>query len=1129
MEPQRAPERIGRAPTAERQAAPATPLSGRSLPVYVALTLAAFAGNYFATPLFFGLEFLFGSIFALLAVRLYGPLWGTAAAAVAASYTYFLWGHPWAAVIFTVEALVVGMLAPRLKQNVLLADGLFWLLLGMPLVALFYGTVMESGTAATVLVMLKQSVNGIGNALVASLLLTHTRIHTLAGAAERETVPLRQMIFELLVAAVLVPLLVLVVLSTRQDLRKLEGDLLAQLDQTADSLASRIDNWRDRHLGAVVELAKGAADSGAPLAALQPEVELVQRIFPELASVYLADADGRVVAVSPRLDPEGRSQAGLRVGERPWLTAARQSLRPVLTDVYRGPLGRREPVVAIAAPVLHDGSAIGFAVGALDLKQLRSLLALYAPTRAAQLTLTDDHGVVIASTMPDVLPLQTYRVEGDLQRLAGGRYQRFAESLAQPAINRWRGSVYGRELAFGAPPWHLRVELPLLPLQQFLQERYLTAFAAMLGVCLLALLASAAVSGLLARPLARLAEATTGLPERLASGELPAWPRSRVAEVDSLARNFRRTARALEERFHELTTTSAALSERSTELAALNRDLQLEVAERRRAEWALRLLAEAGSALASSLEPQTTLERIARGSVPGLADWSLALLDVPNAPPRLAVAHRTVEEERRLREIAAAGGGEAPLLVDAATLDQPLLLDDPRDWTANRGDRLGELLREVGGTSVLVLPLRARGKTLGALVLVRTGAERFDLQAMGLADELARRAALALDNAALYAELREADRRKDEFLAMLAHELRNPLSPVATSLQLLRLAGDDREVAERALSVMERQVGHIVRLVDDLLDVARITRGRIELRLAPLDFVSAVTHAVDNLRPRFVERGQELRLEVPREVLPVRADATRLDQVIANLLANANKYTPSGGHVTVRVERRGQCALLRVRDDGIGLPPELLGRVFDLFMQSEQALDRSQGGLGIGLTLVRQLVEMHGGRVTARSEGEGKGSEFEVLLPLSAGAPAGVAPAERPASAESGASRRVLVVDDNVEGAESLAELLRLWGHRVEVAHDGPSGLAAAAEQRPEVVLLDIGLPGLDGYEVGRRLRADEATRGVTLVAVTGYGEQVHGGRLEEVGFDKLLVKPVQLPDLQQLLGGVTVDLTPPA
>jgi CheY-like chemotaxis protein len=225
----------------------------------------------------------------------------------------------------------------------------------------------------------------------------------------------------------------------------------------------------------------------------------------------------------------------------------------------------------------------------------------------------------------------------------------------------------------------------------------------------------------------------------------------------------------------------------------------------------------------------------------------------------------------------------------------------------------------------------------------------------------------------------------------------------------------------------------------------------------------------------------------------------------------------------VSLELRGESAVLLVRDDGIGMSRELLSRVFDLFMQSERALDRSQGGLGIGLTLVRQLVEMHGGSVEARSEGEGKGSVFEVRLPLAAGVHVEEREAPPDASADT-PSRHVRVVDDNVEGAESLAELLRVWGHRVAVAHDGPSGLAMAERERPEVVLLDIGLPGLDGYEVGRRLRAMEAMRGATIVAVTGYGEQVHGGRLEELGFDRLLVKPVRPAELEELLrDGVVV------
>jgi signal transduction histidine kinase len=1092
-------------------------LSGRSLPVFVVLTLAAFAGNYFAAPLVFGLDFLFGSIFSLLVVQLYGPFWGTASAVVAASYTYFVWGHPWAAVVLAAEACVVGLLAPRLRQSVLLADGLFWLLLGMPLVAFFYGTVMDSGATPTLLVMLKQSVNGICNALVASLLLTHTRIRSLAGAEESGTVPLRQTLFELLVAAVLVPLLALLVVGTRQDLDKLEGDLLAQLDRTSESLASRIATWRDRHVRAIAELGGAAGNLGLPLDDLQRDVELLHRAFPELGAVYLADAGGTVVAIDPPLDAYGHAQLGTSVAERPWLPAVREALRPVVTDVFRGPAGRREPVVAIAAPVLRDGALAGFAVGALDLGQLRGLLELYAPSKSARVTLVDGRGVVIASTVPTQLPLAPYRSEGELHALGGGRYHRFPEPSVEPAVSRWRGSLYGREEAVGEPPWHLRVELPVAPLQQFLQERYLQAFAGMLAVCLLALLASALVSSLLARPLARLATATTDLPERLASGELPAWPRSRVAEVDSLARNFRRMAGALEERFHELTSAGRALAERSAEVAATNRELQTEIAERRRAEWALRLLAEAGSALSATLETQATLDRVARGCVPALADWAVVALGTGSAPPRVSCAHREPVAERRLLELAPAA---TPLLVDSDALDRSLSLTNPLDWTATRGDRLGGLLREIGGGSALLLPLRARGKTLGSMVLVRTDEAGFDRQAMGLAEELARRAALALDNAELYHQLREADRRKDEFLAMLAHELRNPLSPVATSLQLLRAAGDDPTVARRALEVMERQVGHIVRLVDDLLDVARITRGRIELRLAAVDLATAVAHTVENQRPRFAQREQQLVLELPAEPIVVRADPTRLDQVVANLLANANKYTPSGGHVTVRVERRGEQAVLTVRDDGIGLPPELLGRVFDLFMQSERALDRSQGGLGIGLTLVRRLVELHGGSVAASSEGEGKGSEFEVRLPVQEGVAVAAPQAELPAPAPDGASRRVLVVDDNVEGAESLAELLRLWGHRVRVAHDGPSGLALAAEQLPEVVLLDIGLPGLDGYEVGRRLRANAATRDATLVAVTGYGEQVHGGRLEEAGFDKLLVKPVRPPELRELLEG---------
>ena len=1101
---------------------PTSPLAGRSLPVYMALVLAGIAGNYFGAPLFFGLDFVFGSVFTLPLVQLYGPAWGTAGTLIAASATFFLWGHPWAGLVLVAEALFVGFVAPRLRNNLLAADGLYWIALGMPLVGLTYGLVLETSATSTLLVMLKQSVNGIFNALMASLLLTHTPLRSMAGVAEQRAVPLRQVMFELLVTAVLLPTLLVVMVGTRQDLRKFEQDLVEQLDATSNSLASRIGAWRDRNLWAIAQLSVSAAEVGMRAG---PELDRataqVGRTFPELHRLFVADTAGRVVARHPAI--EGAEDSAARVLAVEPLASALRARAPAISPVYAGDGGGpRTPRVAMAAPVRRGNRVLGMVIGELEAAPLRELLRVYAPNPGARLTLTDDRDTVIASTSGDMRPMQPFRTEGVLRQREGGVFQRVPEEPGAAAITRWRNSLYGRRTFLGNPAWHLVVELPVAPVQQFLQERYLQAFGVMLAVCVLALLLGGALAAGLARPLGKLASATTDLPARLASGELPAWPRSRVAEVDSLARNFRSMAGALEARFQELTGTSAVLAQRSAELVDANRELEGEVAERRRAESALRVLAEAGSALAGSLDPGATLERTARICVPTLADWAVVALSLAGGETRYAVAHRESDAERRLGALAARLPG--PLLEGGDALEEPQVVTDPLDWTVARTDVLGTLMREAGAASALLVPLRARGKTLGTLVLVRyADSAAYDAQTVHLAEELARRAALALDNAGLYGELREADRRKDEFLAMLAHELRNPLSPLATSVQLLR-SGAPASVAERALSVMERQLGHIVRLVDDLLDVARVTRGRIELHREPLELGAAVAATAENLRPRFDERGQELTVVVPRAPLSVEADPTRLEQVVANLLSNANKYTARGGHVRVVVERDADEGVIRIHDDGIGMERDLLRRVFDLFMQSEQALDRSQGGLGIGLTLVRQLVELHGGSVQAHSDGPGKGSEFEVRLPLVASATEAVAAApprrELAPARPAGGARRVLVVDDNVEAADSLGELLRIWGHQVLVANDGPAGLVLAERERPDVILLDIGLPGLDGYEVGRRLRASATLRDVMLVAVTGYGEQVHDGRLEEIGFDHLLVKPVRPAELQELLGG---------
>jgi signal transduction histidine kinase/ActR/RegA family two-component response regulator len=367
------------------------------------------------------------------------------------------------------------------------------------------------------------------------------------------------------------------------------------------------------------------------------------------------------------------------------------------------------------------------------------------------------------------------------------------------------------------------------------------------------------------------------------------------------------------------------------------------------------------------------------------------------------------------------------------------------------------------------------------------------------------------------AELVDADRRKDEFLAMLAHELRNPLAPLRTSLELLAL---DVEGRERFLEMAERQVRHLVRLVDDLLDVSRITRGKITLRREPVLLSDVVERAVEQSRAQIDARGHTLTVSLPHEELRVEADLVRLVQVVGNLLSNATKYTPMSGSIWVTAERVGEEVVLRVRDTGVGIAPELLPRVFELFVQGDAGLDRTRGGLGIGLTLVRALVELHGGRVAVTSGGAGLGSEFVVYLPALPGTmPATAAGTERSTSAER--RLRILVVEDNHDAAESLMALLQLWGHEVRVAYDGLAALRLAEAETPDVILSDIGLPGMDGYELARQLRARPAFGRVVLVALSGYGRDEDRRQAAEAGFDHHLVKPPEMDTLLQLIGNV--------
>ena len=409
--------------------------------------------------------------------------------------------------------------------------------------------------------------------------------------------------------------------------------------------------------------------------------------------------------------------------------------------------------------------------------------------------------------------------------------------------------------------------------------------------------------------------------------------------------------------------------------------------------------------------------------------------------------------------------------------------------------------------SLTISPIKDdSGTVIGASKIVRDVTEQKQL-----ADNLRR----------LAADLSAADRRKNEFLATLAHELRNPLAPMSNMLEVVKRSDGDSEVVKRAHETLERQLGQMVRLVDDLLDLNRVTHDRLELRRSEVELSSVIEQAVEVARPLVDSAGHHLTIDLPDEQIYLNADRARLAQVFGNLLNNSCKYTRPEGTVSLSAKRVGDEVVVTVKDNGAGIPQDKLDSIFDMFMQVERTSDRSQGGLGIGLTLVKRLTEMHGGSIEARSAGEGEGSEFIVRLPI-LNRPAIAAPDGSDAASESRPQRRVLIVDDNRDSADSLAMLMEITGNKTYLAHDGPEAIEAIEKHRPEVVLLDIGLPMLDGHEVCRRLRQQPWGKDIIVIALTGWGQEDDRRKSEEAGFNGHLVKPVDYDKLLELLSSLT-------
>ncbi len=546
------------------------------------------------------------------------------------------------------------------------------------------------------------------------------------------------------------------------------------------------------------------------------------------------------------------------------------------------------------------------------------------------------------------------------------------------------------------------------------------------------------------------------------------------------------------------------------ELFRMNRQLQVQAtarealarseAARAAAEEAIQradFLAEASQQLSRSLNLDETIAAILRLCVPMLADRSI--VGIPDSEGVV----------RRIEMYPAPGADDSEMFPPELRAAADRVIRQRQFNLARLGDR-----------AAAICPLLAGDEIRGALTVLGP-ADQFDPAHLSLIREFASRASIAMENARLYGAVQEADRRKNEFLAMLAHELRNPLAPIRNAVHIMQSNDVTQPTMNWARDVIGRQADHMARLIDDLLDVSRIVQGKVAVKPEKLDLAALVERSLEGSSPRIAARDQLLTVDLPTEPIELEGDAVRLAQVLSNLLNNASKFSGPNTRISLSAGYAQGELTISVKDEGAGIDPAFLPHIFELFAQADQSLDRSQGGLGIGLTLVKHLVEMHGGRVSAHSDGVGKGAEVRVVLPARA-SPAGVS-AAHPACAREPqrplqAPHRILVVDDLAASAETLMTLLEMEGFEVKIASEGMAALAIAQAFRPDVVLLDIGLPGMNGFEVANRLRALPESRDALLIALTGYGEAESRLRSAQAGFDFHMVKPADLELLLSML-----------
>lgn len=1075
----------------------------------IGLIVAGCLGNYLRLPLFFGVDFLFGSIFTLIVADLYGVAWGTLAALVASSYTYVLWGHPYAIAIFTAEGLVVGLLLQRKLKNIVLLDSAFWLLLGIPMIGLLYPVLLHIPSNSTWLLLLKMSMNGIFNALMASLITTSwPSLRHLERSLPYARLSLQQTIFNLFIAFVLLPALILTILNGKQVLHNVEVEIRSELNNTAQPLVADLNRWYNQHLHALDELARIAADlPDQPSAALSQSTTTLQRALPGFLNLWVTNADGTVIAAQPAIDNFGAAAVGQSLSQTAIWQRAETGQQAILMDVQAEHLSR-VPHLVLGVPRVKDDRLQRFVYASLNLDRLSEILKRYTQHDHLQLMLVDAQGLLVASSEPGLRIRHPFepKQQGEIRPLSPTVFQWLPIQPGAAALARWRQSFYVQQvpLLLGDRHWTLFIKIPTAPYINYLEPIYIRALAVMMLLSWTALLVAILISRRLVNPLLQLAQVTTDLPQKIVDQASVHWPRSRVAEIHSLAVNFQQMGGALKQKFQEIQQAKETLEQRVRErtqaLLHANQELANEVERRQNIETLLR-------------EREERYELAVSGTNDGIWDWNLETDEVYYSPVWMRILG--YEDHPLPPTLSSWSDRIHPEDLDQALQDVQVHL---KGRTA-----IYENVHRVQHCQGHYIWIALKGRCI-------RNARGMAYRLVGTITDITARKQVEEDLKRAKEEAESANRTKSEFLATMSHEIRTPMNAVIGMTSLLL----DTSLTQQQRDFIEtvRNSGDtLLSIINDILDFSKIESERLDLEKQPFNLRSCIEEAIELVAPAANHKGLELAYLIPPEVPnAIVGDVTRLRQILVNLLSNGVKFTASGDvvisveakpHSCEQIQDSASRALFRncyeiqfaVRDTGIGIPADRLDRLFQPFSQVDASTTRQYGGTGLGLVISQRLTQLMSGQMWVNSQ-EGQGSTFFFTIVVPAATNASVV--EEIGDRNWLLHKKLLIVEPNAAHRQMLVlqtQALGLTSHAVSSSQDA---LTRVQQTSIDVVLLNA--QGLDISPQAWIAALRHAANNPALPVIHLMTMVESGSQHATVEFAAVLSKPIKQSQLYNAL-----------